>query len=722
MAERLQKIVAERDPTRNIYLNGDRAALYGRQLNLLLARPDTPDKGAQVLDLASKYATELLLAGRSWEAIEEFTRLEAFTRNSGVTFGDQTHSSLRHFLAIAHLRLGEQENCLTNHTIDSCLMPIRGQGIHRIPRGSRKALEYLTEQLKESPDDLRARWLLNLAYMTLGEYPDQVPVPWLIPPRVFESDFQIPRFLDVAGGLGLDPDSLSGGVIAEDFDGDHNLDILISSLGLQDPLRFFHNNGDGTFSERTKAAGLTGETGGLNILQTDYDNDGWPDVLVLRGAWFGVEGRYPLSLLRNNGNGTFDDVTEEAGLLRFHPTQAATWFDYNRDGWLDLFVGNETTPGDTNRCELFRNNGNGTFTECAREVGLDAVAFVKAVGSGDYDNDGWPDLYLSSRGEAKMLFRNEGPQGSDRSSGGPWKFTDVAARAGVSEPRHSFPTWFFDYDNDGWLDIYVGGYKIKDVGDVASDYLGLTSNAEKSRLYHNNRDGTFTDTTIAARLDKVLLGMAGNFGDLDNDGYLDFYLGTGDPNLGTLIPNRMFRNAEGRYFQDVTTVGGFGHVQKGHGIAFADVDNDGDQDVFANMGGAYSGDTYRKVLFENPGSSNQWLKLKLVGTKSNRAAIGARIKVTVKSGKATRDIFKTVNSGGSFGANPLRQEIGLGQIDIIPRLEIVWPASGTTQIFTNILPNRCYQITEGNPDPTAVNLTRFPLSRSNSAGAGHHHH
>ena len=162
---------------------------------------------------------------------------------------------------------------------------------------------------------------------------------------------------------------------------------MISSLGVREQLRYFHNNCDGTFTDRTEDAGLLGETGGLNILQTDYNNDGWPDVLVLRGAWFGVEGHYPLSLLRNNGNGTFEDVTEEAGLLRFHPTQAATWFDYNNDGWLDLFVGNETTPGDTNRCELFRNNADGTFTECAADVGLDATAFIKAVASGDYNND-----------------------------------------------------------------------------------------------------------------------------------------------------------------------------------------------------------------------------------------------------------------------------------------------------------------------------------------------
>src|SRR5205809_6861898 len=152
------------------------------------------------------------------------------------------------------------------------------------------------------------------------------------------------------------------------------------------------------------------ETGERNIVQTDYNSEGWPDVLVLRGAWFGLEGHYPLSLLRNNGNGTFDDVTEETGLLRFHPTQAAAWFDYNNDGWLDLFIGNETTPGDTNRCELFRNNGDGTFTECAEACGITALGLIKAVHSGDYDNDGLPDLYISCRGQPNYLYHNDGPQ------------------------------------------------------------------------------------------------------------------------------------------------------------------------------------------------------------------------------------------------------------------------------------------------------------------------
>jgi hypothetical protein len=484
-------------------------------------------------------------------------------------------------------------------------------------------------------------------------------------------------------------------------------------------LRFFHNDGNGTFSERTSEAGLLGIVSGLHIVQTDYNNDGFPDIFVLRGAWLGPAGRIPNSLLRNNGNGTFDDVTEEAGILSFHPTQTATWFDFDNYGWLDVFIGNESLPGDSNPCELFRNNGNGTFTECAAKMGVNVVGFVKGVTSGDFNNDGRPDLYLSIRERKEnILFRNDGPltEGGGATHG--WKFTDVTALAKVPGPVDPFPTWFWDYDNDGWLDIMVSGYGTQDAGDVAADYLGLPTPAERPRLYHNNHDGTFTDVTVAAKLDKVLVAMGANFGDLDNDGWLDFYVGTGDPDLATLIPNRMFRNAEGRFFQDVTTSGGFGHLQKGHGIAFADLDNDGDQDIYEVIGGAFPGDNYRNVLFLNPGHGNHWITLKLEGVKSNRVAIGARIKLVVKTDQGERAIYKTVSSGASFGASPLRQEIGLGQARAIVRAEIFWPVTGRTQVVEGLEMDRFYKIREGDHDATSISLASFKIPAT--PGETHH--
>jgi hypothetical protein len=172
-------------------------------------------------------------------------------------------------------------------------------------------------------------------------------------------------------------------------------------------------------------------------------------------------------------------------------------------------------------------------------------AYVKGVAAGDFNNDGRPDLYVSVLGGPNRLFRNDGPRDAAQGAKAGWAFTDVARAAGVTEPIDSFPCWFFDYDNDGWQDIFVSGYKITDVGDVAADYLGLPGAGTKARVYRNRGDGTFSNVTASAKLNRVLHAMGANFGDLDNDGWLDFYVGTGNPDLLTVIPNRMFRNAEG---------------------------------------------------------------------------------------------------------------------------------------------------------------------------------
>ncbi len=310
----------------------------------------------------------------------------------------------------------------------------------------------------------------------------------------------------------------SGGVILEDFDGDGLLDLMLSSSGALDPLIFYHNNGNGTFTDRSAAAGLSGELGGLNLIAGDYNNDGHPDVLVLRGGWWGQNGKYPMSLLRNNGDGTFDDVTEQVGLLSLHPTQTAAWADYDGDGWLDLYVGHEANATENHPPQLFHNNRDGTFTEVAAPNGLANLGYVKGVAWGDFNNDGCPDLYVSVKGAANHLFRNDGPADPKHPRPDHWKFTDVTAQAGVAEPIHSFATWFFDYDNDGWPDLFVAGFYADTLDDIAAFEMGQPAKVETPRLYHNNHDGTFTDVTHPMKLDRAILVMDANFGDLDNDG------------------------------------------------------------------------------------------------------------------------------------------------------------------------------------------------------------
>jgi hypothetical protein len=451
---------------------------------------------------------------------------------------------------------------------------------------------------------------------------------------------------------------------------------------------------------------LKGITGGLNIIQTDYNNDGLKDIFVLRGAWRGEFGHLPNSLLRNNGDGSFSDVTMASGLLSFHPTQTATWNDFNNDGWLDVYIGNESlreSPSEVHPNELYINNQNGTFREVGRVAVCDYVGFVKGVTSGDYDNDGWQDIFISTMDGERRLFRNKGIIGDEIG------FTDVTVAAGLSnETNRTFPTWFWDYDNDGWLDIFVCDYTFeKSLGYyAAAEKLGIPAGADdKMLLYRNNRDGTFKNVSKAIGLTTNVFAMGSNFGDIDNDGFLDMYLGSGNPRYQSLVPNKMFHNLGGKQFADVTASARVGHLQKGHGVSFADMDNDGDQDIYIEMGGAFPGDAYQNSFFLNPGqNTNNWICLDLEGTESNRLAIGTRVKITFRENDITRSVYRDVNSGGSFGSSPLRREIGIGQASIIDAIEITWSGSQTVQTFRNVKPNQFMQIREGSLEMTVTKL------------------
>ncbi len=223
--------------------------------------------------------------------------------------------------------------------------------------------------------------------------------------------------------------------------------------------------------------------------------------------------------------------------------------------------------------------------------------------------------------------------------------------------------------------------------------IGQPHGCLSNRLFHNVDGKRFEDRTKEAGLNLVFAPMGSNFGDFDNDGFLDMYLGTGDPSYTTLVPNRMFKNVDGVRFAEITGSTRTGHLQKGHAVACGDWDRDGDVDLFVEMGGAMNGDKYHNVLFQNPGQGNHWLTVKLVGKKTNRAAIGARIKV-VTAGAKPLTVHRHVSSGSSFGANPLEQTIGLAGAKRVALLEIHWPTSGTTQVFRDIAANQAIEVTE----------------------------
>ena len=650
-------------------------------------------------------------------------------------------------LAVAYLRHGETQNCCpdqigTVSSPDSCILPLRDGGIHTQQEGSLQAITYLTEVLRnttvELPLHLEARWLLNIAYMTVGGYPARVPKPYLLPSAAFQSAEEMPRFTNIAPHLGLDTFDLSGGAIIDDFDNDNYLDIVVSTWDPAGQIRFFRNNKDGTFSDQTEQRGLLGLYGGLNLVQGDYDNDDDVDILVLRGAWLEAAGQHPNSLLRNNGDGTFTDVTFDAGLGEVHyPTQTASWGDYDNDGDLDLYIGNESTEAFNAPCQLFRNNGNGTFSDVAAAAGVQNYSFTKSVIWGDYNADRLQDLYVSNFKGVNRLYRNNG-NGT---------FTDVAEQLDIALPMRSFPAWFWDFDNDGTLDLYVSAYSAG-ISHLAANALGISiysasaAGVDSTTTYHNRPDlsedglahlyrgdgpGSFEEVGEPYHLVQPNAPMGSNFGDLDNDGYLDFYVGTGYPDYKNLMPSLMYRNRRGIGFVDVTYAGGVGHLQKGHAVVFADLDNDGDQDIFEQMGGAFPGDGYSNVLYENPGFGAHFLTIKLVGVHSNRSAIGARIHAKIIENGERRSIYKHVNSGGTFGANPLRQTIGLGTAEKIETLEIFWHTTGLTQTFRDVPLDQFILITEGETQYTTIPLKKLKLRSENQieineAEASQNHH
>ena len=664
----------------------------------------------------------LIGLGREQEAIPLLEEQVSKIDSEGI----KGMNKLKVQLALAYLRAGERTNCVMNHSPETCIFPIQGAGLHKLPDGSRGAIRVYEQLLKSDPNNLEYRWLLNIAYMTLGEYPAKVPSDFLIPHlsehnTSADSTLAIQPFRDVAGLLNLDINNMAGGVIVEDFDNDGYLDIVTSSWGLDEGMHFFRNNKVGGFIDQSKESRLNDLTGGLNIVQMDFNNDGFKDIFVLRGAWLrGNYGQQPNSLIRNNGDGTFTDVTTQSGLLSFHPTQTATWNDFNNDGWADVFIGNETWEGNASSgehpCELYLNNQDGTFINVAEKAACNVKGFIKGVASGDYNNDGFKDIFISSLSGERYLLKNKGLNGNVPS------FEDVTKDANLNDRfARTFPTWFWDYDNDGWLDILMGDFTFdKPITTYsAAEALKIFKGTSGTiLLYRNNQDGTFTNESEKAGTDKTAFAMSANFGDIDNDGLLDFYLGTGNPELESIVPNKMFKNKDGRKFIDVTTPARVGHLQKGHAIAFADIDNDGDQDIYIEMGGAYKGDAFHNSFYLNPGQNlkNNWISIELV-RKNNLNVIGTKIKVSCQvNGKLTH-IYRDVNSGGSFGSSPLRREIGIGQATVIDELTIRWHPDGKDQVLRNVKPNQFLRIYEGDNEIEVV-----PLKSTNFESRSLHQH
>lgn len=642
----------------------------------------TTEKGIQILEALEKNP--------------RFMNDENNKKKKGKETSWSTLDSLEQFIALGYLRLGEQSNCINNHNDESCVFPISGGGVHTIKTPVENAITRYLKIIEKDPHDYLSIWLLNVACQANGSVPPEVPKELIIPASRIPNEYNIKRFNDIAVDLGVDNTGDAGGIALDDFDNDGYNDIIDGSSRLKGQIRYFHNNGDGTFSDWTEKSKLTGAFEGLGMMQFDYNNDGNMDFLVTRGGWKAKAGFLPPSLYRNNGDGTFTDVTIEAGLLHFLPSQSAEAADIDLDGDLDLFIGHEFNT----HSKLYLNNGNGTFKDITAEAGVDFEGFIKGVSFGDYNNDGYPDIYLSDFGNPNRLYKNNGPN-----ENGIVTFTNVAKEAGVENPIWSFPCWFFDYNNDGWEDIYISAYKPGYIINSCREFMGLPMDTNMfPRLYRNNGDGTFTNVAKETHIQYESFTMGCNFGDLDNDGWLDFYQSIGAPDYRAIFPNRMYHNFEGKYFQDCTLSGGFGQLQKGHAVGFCDFDYDGDQDIYTDFGGFFYGDVFQNSLFENPGHGNHWINVKFEGVKNNHFGVGCRVKLTFKDNGTTRSTYFDIGKGASFGSNPIRLQAGVDKATVIDSMEVIWPAGKVKQVFKNVPVNKMYLCKEGATELTPLSI------------------
>lgn len=495
------------------------------------------------------------------------------------------------------------------------------------------------------------------------------------------------------------------------------------SLAIQVAVLLFSVNANSqvVFSDLSQQAGLN--ITGLNYgaAAGDYDNDGLEDLFATRLLLGSV-------LFRNLGDNQFEDITAEAGILPAPTAQFAIWGDIDNDGWLDLFIG---ARDDANA--LYRNNQDGTFTNIAASAGVLTGTKVKSALFADIDRDGWLDIYIARLGLENVMYRNNG-NGT---------FTDITFFSGATDPLISMGAVFFDYDNDGDSDLYLthdanipnilyqnngngqflnvsqfSGANIAamgmgvDVGDINNDgWLDLyITNLGPNTLLLNNGNGTFSNLTFSSGLGDPGMGWGCSFMDYDNDGFQDIYMA--NDSYFTPFPNLLYRNLGNNTFDVVSQNSPVHSMEGGYGIACADFDQDGWIDIYlANYGG-----TVGNQFFNNQNySDNNWIRIKLKGVQSNRAAIGTRVRVSAGDLNQVDEV-----SGGSGWAsqNSLILHFGLGSHQNIDLLTVHWP-SGIIDTFENVNVNELLTIEEGESkinDPTSsrevVNRRNFDLSLS----------
>ena len=626
-----------------------------------------------------------------------FTQAAALLRQEIQNHGES--ESRLFWLALTDMRLGETQNCLRilkgsgpeGHGLASpgvCTLPFTA--FHADAQYSREAAALFQRLLdKYDHSNHLYRWLLNLSYMTIQGFPQDVPPEYRIQSdfidsffghkkQAMEARYDFLSFQESATELGLASFGTGRGVAVEDFKRDGFLDVVTCSN--YEGMHFFKNDHGIRFVDQTKGSGLENIKQCFTVVPVDYDNDGWIDLFISRPF-----SHY--SLMRNNGNGTFTDVTQQVGLWdprdsdQIAVTWVPAWGDVNNDGKLDLFLaqfawriplasGIMAIP---RKDSMLFINENGHFVNRTREYGLsDIVHDYGFVGAafGDYNGDGLPDLLLASPfRNSTLLLRNIDGR----------RFVDSHL---IPTAASGFTAGFLDVNHDGRLDLFIGG-----AGDATSstEQVVFGENTShflsgRSSLLVQTPDGRFEEVKQA--FDMPISTMGASWGDLTNSGCYSFYFGTGDPEPWFILPHLMYMGKPkgtgcSLEFENVSMLQGFGNLQKGHGIVFFDFNNDGKQDIYSALGGMWPGDAWVSQFFVNHSRiSNIWIKIRLRGRQTNYYGLGAMIHVQAQNNKGEEIVrYYYMDNKTGFGGGPFLAHIGLADAVRVTNVEVSWPVS-----------------------------------------------